>query len=82
MTGVELDGSYIGELDSGGDGTYSFNVTVQPGNTFALHGFAIPPTGDSWATFERTITMAFVDQTSYGTATCTQSGTCIIGGAS
>lgn len=78
MSGVQLDIEFEGEIAPSVMGTDNFTVSVEPGNTFTLTDLAQPPSGQQWSTPNGTITVSFTDQTTYGTASCTQPTTCLI----
>ncbi len=79
MTGVPLNVAYRGAIQAGGFGVDTFTISTDPGNTFSLTGVAEPPAGQLWATPNNSITVVFTDQAAFGTATCSQTGSCISG---
>jgi hypothetical protein len=50
-------------------------VTVQTGNTFSWSGFMTPDVGN-WSDYPYLVEVTFVDQSTYGTASATTTGSC------
>lgn len=76
LVGVSLNVAYTNELGGGGTHTAEIQTGVQAGNVFGVGFNASPPAGEGWDDAAGTIVVTFVDQATYGTASCTEEYDC------
>jgi hypothetical protein len=73
LTGVQVNINYENPIESE---VVDIVVTVGPGNTFTYSNVITAPDG-LWDRDIYIVTVSFVDQTAYGTATASTSGSCL-----